>query len=237
MGWILDSLWLFASLLFILVFLGLIAGFSPTLYAAQVGSGTDSRIGRRSMFGLMAGVLLAAIFLSVLFQFFQLSTLVLFINSTVHALLVNAGFNLLVGIGLIAAGIWYLHHTSTKTEKPPRARKGAGTLWTLTSFGFLRTFTSISTVTAVFAANSIIAEAGVDLLSRGLLLGLFLAASLGPFALIYLIVRKHPEKIKSVFARGERFIKRINYQRTFSYLAMVLGTVLVISSVLRVIFR
>ncbi|MCD8561612.1 hypothetical protein LRY29_00875 [Candidatus Saccharibacteria bacterium] len=124
MEWILDSLWLLASLLFILIILGLVAGFSPTLYAAQVGSGTDSRIGRHSMFGLMAGVLLAAIFLSVLFQFFQLSTLVLFINSTVHALLVNAGFNLLVGMGLIGGGFWYLRHTNIKTEKPPRGTYG-----------------------------------------------------------------------------------------------------------------
>ena len=237
MEWIFNSIWLLISLLFVLGILGLIAGFSPTLYAAQVGSGAHRNTGRRAMFGLMAGVLSAAIFLSILFQFFQLSTLVFFVSSTLHAVLVNAGFNLLVGGALIASGVWYLRHIHIRVKQLPSPRKGSGTTWTLAGFGFIRTCTSVSTITAVFAANSIIAEAGGDLLTKGLLLALFLAASLGPFLIIYSIVERHPEKITPIFARAEQFVKRIHYQRIASYLAITLGLVLIISSILRIIFR
>src|ERR1051325_3132567 len=70
---------LFGSLI-VLVLLGFVAGFSPTLYIAQITVGTKSKKHLAFTAALMAGVLLAIIVLLILFQTFHLSTMISIID-------------------------------------------------------------------------------------------------------------------------------------------------------------
>ena len=76
-----DAIWAVIGTLVVTVVLALIAGFSPTLYAVQLGVAKTKRYQPYAL-ALMVGVIASFVTLLFLFQFFQPQILISFINST-----------------------------------------------------------------------------------------------------------------------------------------------------------
>lgn len=234
-----DSLFLFVAALIALVLLGVVAGFSPTLYIAQISVGSKPKRILPYTIGLMAGVLAAVIFLLLLFQVFQLDTLVTIIDSTVSALLLSVGFNILVGTGLIVGGLWYIrsHKESPKPlkEAGTTARSKAG-ISAMVSLGFIRTLTSISGLTATFIAGGLISSGNPLLLERTLMTLVFLAASIVPFAGIIVLLKRNPGRLVTLTDRLKEIVRRVNYRLIAGVAAVILGTSIIIFNLMMALF-
>lgn len=229
-----DTIWLLIGGSIITIVLGLIAGFSPTLYMTQMGIGAQVKRALPYMISIMIGVITALIVLTILFQFFHLNTLIEFIDETVDAILVSVIFNILIGTTLIIGGIWYLNHRDPETKSPKPLKKSSYAA--LIGFGFLRTFVSITGIVATFIASNVIAEASPGLLLRIILTLIFLAASIIPFVAIIIFLNTHPERVSTVTARVKNFLKRLNYRPVIGVGAILFGSSIVIYNILMAIF-
>lgn len=221
-----------------IVLLGLIAGFSPTLYIAQAASIAKPKSAVRFTLALMSGVLVATITLMILFQIFSLNSLINIIHSTVQALLVSVVFNVLIGAAFIFGGLRYIHTKDTKKayEADTKAVKKYGGFSALLGFGFVKTFLSISGVTAIFIAGNIISSATNIFLERIIFTLVFLAASIAPFLLILYFLQKHPNKLQSWVNSVKIHLGKINYRTTVGVGAIILGGAIVIFNVMIALF-
>jgi hypothetical protein len=229
-----NSLWLFISAIIAVVALGIIAGFSPTLYVTQIGIASSSKRARSFMIALMIGVLLGIILLSILFQFFQADTLHAFIDSALSALFVSVIFNILVGAAFIVAGFWYINKKPNRIDEgeKPTAKTG---YWALISLGFFRTFFSISGATATFLASGIISGSRVNIVSWLILVLTFLAATVVPFLLILITMQHYPERIKNLLAWLKTQLLRYNYKLVIGVAAILIGSAIIIFNLLKAI--
>lgn len=229
-----DSLWLLIGAIIAMIILGVIAGFSPTLYVTQVGISTTSKRARSLMIALMAGVLLGIVVLSILFQFFQPSVLHAIIDNAINALFVSIAFNILIGIVFILAGFWYIHKKPNRIEetKKPTIKSG---YWALISLGFFRTFLSISGATATFLASGILSDQQTGIVNRFILSGVFLAAAVAPFLLILITMRRFPSKISTLLDWFKLNLHRFNYKLIIGVAAILVGSGIVIFNVLKAV--
>ena len=231
---IIDTLLILISAITALIFLGIVAGFSPTLYVTQVGISTRPNRARGLMVALMSGVLLGIILLSILFQFFQLDTLRTFIDSSASALAVSILFNIIIGIAFIVAGIWYLKRKPnrvTEIEKPV----AKSNYWALVSLGFFRTFASISGATATFFASGIITNAKLGIITHIILIAVFLAATIAPFVVIVITMQRYPKRIKNILDWLKVRLLRYNYKLVLSASSILIGCAIVIFNLLSAI--
>ena len=234
-----DSLFLFITSLIAVAILGLVAGFSPTLYIAQVTVAAKPSRTVPYTIGLMAGVLGAIILLMLLFQVFQLDTLITFIDSTVSALLLSVTFNVLVGSALIIGGFWYIQSrdASAKTNTAATsAAKSKGGIGALVSLGFIRTLTSISGLTATFIAGGIIGSSNPVPLERLITTGVFLAATIVPFAVIIILLRRNPKQLTALTSRLRGSLKRFNYRLVAGVASVVLGSCIIVFNLMMALF-
>lgn len=221
------------------IILGLVAGFSPTLYLAQVTTAAlKKKNNYKTTVSLAAGVVAATVILLVLFQIFSLSSLLDIIDSTVRALLVSVVFNIVVGLLFIFGGLRYLHTSDAKNAydaSPKSIKKYKGTS-ALFGFGFIKTSISISGVTAIFVGGNIIASASGGFLERIILTLIFLAASIAPFfALLYFLDRK-PEQLTSIVNKVKIQLSKFNYRTTVGVASVILGGAIVIFNVMMALF-
>lgn len=214
--------------------LGLIAGFSPTLYIAQIGIASSSKRARSLMVALMIGVLTGIIALSIVFQFFQLETLRLIIDSTLSAFFVSIIFNTMLGTAFIIAGFWYINKKPNRIheEKIPNSKSS---FWALVSLGFFRTFVSISGATATFIASGILSSANSHPVSWVILAIIFLATTIAPFVLILVTMGRHPDKIQNVLEWLKTQLYRFNYRLVIGVAAIIVGSAIILFNVLRVV--
>jgi len=232
---VIDTLWLLAGGIILTVILGIIAGFSPTLYITQVGIGVKNKK-VPYMISIMIGVVGALIVLTVLFQFFQLNTLIQYIDETVRALLLSVVFNILIGAAMIVGGVWYIKHRNHDPEvKSPKKIKKAGYA-ALISFGFLRTFLSITGISSTFVASNVIAEASPGIITRIVSTIMFLAASILPFVAIIFLLKSNPEKLDTVVDFIKKMLNKFNYRPVIGVIAILFGSSIVIINVLVAVF-
>ena len=229
-----DSLWLFFSAVIAMIILGLVAGFSPTLYITQIGIASTAKRARWLMISLMAGVLMGIIFLSVFFQFFQLDNLRTFIDKDPYALIVSVVFHAIIGAAFIAGGLWYVN------KKPNRIKEDKKTVSksryiALVSLGFFRTFASVSGAAATFFASGIISSANTDIATRIILTIIFLAATITPFVLIIGALKRYPKKIERVLEWLKVQLHRFNYKLIIGVGAVLIGSGIIIFNALRLI--
>lgn len=229
-----NSLWLFISAIISLVLLGIIAGFSPTLYIAQIGISAASKRARSLMIALMAGVILGIILLGVLFQFFQLDTLHSFIDSTVNALFVSVIFNILIGTVFIGAGFWYINKKPNRIKEDKKVTAKSG-YWALISLGFFRTFASITGATATFLASGIILDVRAGIVSWLVLTAVFLAAVIAPFAFILIVMDRHPDRVQTALGWFKSQLFKYNYKLIIGVAAILIGSAIIIFNVLRAV--
>lgn len=233
-----DSLFIFITSLVAVAILGLIAGFSPTLYIAQITVAAKKQRALPYTIGLMSGVLGAIIVLLLLFQVFQLDTLITFIDSTVSALVVSVSFNIIVGCALIVGGLWYIRsrEDTAKENRDKATARGSGGISALVGLGFVRTLTSISGLTATFIASGIIGSTNPVILERILTSGVFLAATIVPFAGIIILLRRNPKKLTTATARVRALLKRANYRLVAGVAAVLLGGSIIVFNLMMALF-
>lgn len=208
--------------------LGLVAGFSPTLYVTQIA--VTSKVKRPLAYAasLMGGVLVAVLVLILLFQVIQLDTLLQIINDSVRALTLSVAFNMLIGVGFVWAGAWYLHDKNVlKAPKAPKTKHASG-LVSVFTLGFARTFISVSGVTATFFAGNIISNISVSIIEQLIFTLVFFAAAIVPFIGIILYMRSNPKRILQATDELRALLGRINYRPIVGTGALILGSAIIV---------
>lgn len=230
-----DSVWSLIGVIIAVVILGLVAGFSPTLYATQVGIAATSKRAQSFMIALMIGVILGIIGLSIFFQFFQVETLRLVIDSTLKAIYVSSVFNAIMGTAFIAGGFWYIHKKPNRVDKSHTFNSKSG-YWALTSLGFFRTFISVSGATATFLASTLISGSSTEIISRLILTLIFLATTIVPFVIILITMKRQPKKIQSVLTWFKELLHKFDYKLIIGVTAILVGSAIILFNVLRISF-
>ncbi len=223
-----------------IIFLGLLAGFSPTLYFTQIAVGMKSKNSRVYSMSLIAGVLLAIIVLSFLFQILNLQTLLDFIDSTIHALIIAVVFNIFIAIGLIIGGFWYINYPDEvkKSKLPPLkpTTKSSGKVSATVSFSFIRTFTSISGITATYVASNTIAATTSGLPEQIIYTSLFLFSAILPFLIIFILIRNKSTYMVKIVDSLKQFMQRFNYRLTIGVTAIIIGCSIFILQIMTALF-
>lgn len=237
---IIYTLIVFVSTLLSVSVLGLVAGFSPTLYVAQVAITAKVKRPVAYAASLMSGVLFAVLLLILLFQTIHLDTLLTIIDTTIRAVTLSVVFNALVGIGFIFGGSWYLRHKEA-IKGPPKPTKTAkakqtGGLISVFSLGFVRTFVSISGVTATYFAGNIISTVSMNLIERTIFTLVFFAAAVVPFIGIVIYMRRSPERIVSATNKFRALLTRINYRPIVGFGAIILGSSILVFNLMMLLF-
>lgn len=215
--------------------LGIVAGFSPTLYITQVAITSKSKKYRSYTASLMGGILFAILILIILFQVFNLDTLVHFIDTTVRALTVSVIFNIAVGGAFIYGGIWYLRHQTVNKHESSKLKTTTGAV-SIFSLGFIRTFLSISGVTATFIAGNIIANVSVGIIERLIYTAIFFAAAVVPFIAIVMMMRRNPDRLTSTTNRITIWLRSMNYRLVVGVAAIILGGSVIFFNVMMALF-
>jgi cytochrome c biogenesis protein CcdA len=237
MAELLNLIIVFIASLIALAVLGLIAGFSPTLYIAQVAVAAKSAKGIAYSIAIMAGVVTAILLLIVLFQTIHLDTLLTFIDTSVRALTVSVIFNILVGGALIFGGTRYLHHREIPKPNPKKLKaKQAGDIAGIFGLGFARTFVSISGVTATYIAGNVIADVSQGIIERLIYTLLFLVATVVPFAVIIALMRKNPDSLTSITDKVRSWLHRFNYRLIGGVTAIIFGSSIVVINIMMALF-
>ena len=218
-----------------IIFLGVIAGFSPILYIAHFTAASETKRYLAYTTAIMGGVLGAVVTLVILFQLFQLETLLSFINTTLKAIIIHVIFNGITGVALIIGGFMSLHRQ--KPVAPKAASHKVGGINALAGLGFARTITSVSTVVATYAAGVAIATVSIGLLDHFIYSIVFLAATIAPFLLIVLLARKHPEKLQRVIKRLKASIQTVNYRALAGKTAIAFGAGIIIVPIITAFIR
>lgn len=215
--------------------LGLLAGFSPTLYVTQIAVASKSKQPVAYAVSLMIGVLAAILLLIILFQTLHIDTLLRVIDTTVRAVTVSVVFNLIVGAIFIYGGIWYLRHQEIPKPKPTKTKK-AGGIASIFGLGFVRTFVSVSGVTATYIAGNIMANVSDNFIENIVYTLVFLAAAIVPFVGIVLYMRKSPKRLVALTDKLNDLLRRSNYRQVVGVGAVILGSSIVIFNVMMALF-
>lgn len=233
---VIYTLVVFISTLISVSVLGLVAGFSPTLYVSQVAITSHARRPVAYAASLMSGVLAAVLVLILLFQVIQLDTLITIINSTIHAITLSVVFNVLVGVGFVVGGTLYLRHKEVlKAPKPTKAKQTGG-LISVFSLGFVRTFISITGVTATFFAGNIISNVSLSLVERLIYTLVFFGAAIVPFIGIVIFMKKSPERILKATNQFRAWLRRINFRLIAGVGAIILGSSILVFNLMIILF-
>ena len=233
---IISALFIFVSTLISVSILGLVAGFSPTLYVAQVAMASKSKHPITYTIALMAGVLLAVLLLIILFQTLHLDTLLSFIDTTVRAVTVSVIFNLLVGAAFIWGGIWYLRHQQIPKVTKKTHMKQTGGILSMFGLGFARTLVSVSGVTATYIAGNIIANVSIGIGEHIIYTLIFFAASIVPFFGIIIYMQKNPDRLLQVTEELRQLLHKTNYRLIVGVGAIILGSSIAIFNVMMALF-
>lgn len=233
---IISALFIFVSALISVSILGLAAGFSPTLYVAQIAMTSKSKHPISYTVALMGGVLFAVLLLIIVFQTLHLDTLLTFIDTTVRAVTVSVIFNMVVGGGFIWGGIWYLRHQHIpKVNKKAKVTHTGGTI-SMFGLGFARTFVSVSGVTATYIAGNIIANVSIGLVEHVVYTLIFFAASIVPFFGIIIFMRKNPDRLIRMTNELRTLLYKTNYRLIVGVGAIILGSSIIIFNLMMALF-
>jgi len=226
-----ETLWILIGTIAGLVALGLVASFSPTLYALTAAVSQSKQpveLLRSKLYGIVVGIL----FLAALFQFFHPDALVNVFNSTVTALVISTWFHILIGGIFIASGILRLQSPVIREATTPPRPQAARGRWATASFGFIKTSFKLSAVASVFVATRIIFEASPLAIGRLILFCVFIAAALAPFVGLFFLFRRSPRLIVRARAHFSRIRRWLGSSRILAYTSVFAGAALIIFSVL-----
>lgn len=208
-----------------LIGLGLVTGFSPVLYLAQVAGAAKSHAPEHAMRGLLLGVLFSTIAMGLLFQFFQPSTLAYFFNTTVTPVILSSSFHVLLGLIFIAIGLRaLLAKPRIKPISDESPATGAGVLF---GAGFAKTLISPSSVLSIFFATQITIHSAGGLVTQIILALIFLVATLAPFIALYILWQKSPEALEIKTNEIVQRLEFIHYRLLIGLITTASGIIII----------
>ena len=163
--------------------LGLVMGFSPTLYGVtlHVLTRTPSPPNPiRSVGWMTAGLATASTLLLLLFRVVDPETLIAVWRGRFEALLVARAVDLAAGVLLIAAGVvvWLLR---TRPRRPRRAHVHDAGAREMFLIGFANTVIGVSGIATMYVAGRLLTAASPDWFVRVLVYLVFLVGVVGPY--------------------------------------------------------
>lgn len=185
-----------------LVGLGLVMGFSPTLYAMLLYLLSHARHPWRSAGWLSAGVVLACTVLLAAFHSFAPAVISTFLRHRVDEVLVHRSIDMAVGVLFLAAagGVALAHYRRRAGHKPRRRRKPAPKSRAefstrplhLVTYGFIDIGASLSSMATMYITARVITSTSRHLVLDAGLYTIFLAAVVGPLLLLVLAWKQFP---------------------------------------------
>lgn len=173
--------------------LGLVMGFSPTLYGLALHLLTRSSNPGREIRWLTAGIAVGATILFLVFRAFDPETLTTALRGHVEELLVRRSIDLTAGtIFLLLAVIVFLRSRTPRRSKPeiqetPGQHPGRTFL-----LGLANTVIGVSGVATMYVTGRVVTAPSDDLLIRLMLYGVFLVTLTGPYLVASWAWRRFP---------------------------------------------
>lgn len=218
--------------------LGLVTGFSPTLYVTQLGITLRRQHALSHMAALIAGVVIGTVLLGVLFQIFHPQILTHIFSINIGSPVANAWFNTVIGTGIIAGGVWYAR-SRQKFKKPKQEPHidVVNTRYVATVvFAALKTILSASGAAAIFLAGNIIVDAPTGIIGRLILIAIYLAATILPFVIMMVTSWRSPARLATLKKSVQTFTNKINYRHVMGVIAIIIGVIIVCINVPQVMF-
>lgn len=207
-----------------LIALGLIVGFSPTLYITQVGILTRGRRPLRQSALLMAGVASAAVLLALFSDVIQPAVLLSYTHNALLIVTAEQWFDYVLGAAFVLIGFY---HIVTPPRAKPRTKKPTGSAATsLYVFGLIKTLFSVSGFAALLLGTRLITELAGRLTVQLMLFSVLLAAVVLPFAGLLLLHTHRPQ----TFHRLNNLLERAatyNYRTLAGAALCVIGASLI----------
>jgi hypothetical protein len=196
--------------------LGLIVGFSPTLYVTHIAVLLQAKHPLRQSMVLLGGVTTAVILLAALSEVIQPGVLRELTRDAVLAVTASKWLSYLLGMAFIAIGWYYLMPRADTPKKTKNAALGATS--GLYTFGLIKTMASASGFAALLIGVRLINEASANLLAQLMLFAVFLTATILPFIGLLLLRLFRP----SAFARVNQRLSKISTRSYRVYAGAVL---------------
>lgn len=189
--------------------LGLVMGFSPTLYGLTLHFLTRSEKASRDVYWLAAGIAAGASVLFIAFRAFDPETLTDALRGDVEELLVRRGVDLTAGVlFLVLASIIFVRSRKPSKPSPPAHRLRADEPRRIVLLGFANTVIGVSGIATMYVTGRVVTGASDSLLFRLALYGLFLTALIGPYVLAACAWQRFPRVSAKITAGYDWLLRR-----------------------------
>ncbi|WOF21793.1 hypothetical protein N8K70_10385 [Microbacterium betulae] len=205
--------------------LGLVMGFSPTLYGVALHLLTRSRSPGREIRWLTAGIAAGASILFFVFRVFDPDTLAAALRGHVEELLIRRGVDLAAGSVFVLLAVVVFSRARTPRRSTPGIREApGGHPRRMLLLGLANTVIGVSGVATMYVTGRVVTGASDDLLVRALLYGVFLVTLTGPYLAASWAWRRFPALAGRV-TRGYTWLAARDLRPAFAAGSLIAGLV------------
>lgn len=185
-----------------LVGLGLVMGFSPSLYAVVLHLLTRTPKAAAMIRWVSVGMMLGSTLLIGVFRFVDPETLTAALKGRVEELLIRHGVDLIAGsLLLIAAGVEFRRYrTRPFTPHDPSARHDTQRPRKMVLLGFGNTVLGVSGMATMYVTGRVITGASHDFVVDLILYVVFLVGFVGPYLLAAWLWNRFPQAAHTIEA-------------------------------------
>lgn len=205
--------------------LGLVMGFSPTLYGLALHLLTRSSNPGREVRWLTAGIAAGASTLFLVFRAFDPDTLTAALRGHVEELLVRRGIDLAAGVIFLLLAVVVFTRSRTPRQSTPHIRQASGPhprrMFVL---GLANTVIGISGVATMYVTGRVVTGSSDDLVIRLMLYGVFLIALTGPYLAASWAWGRFPRAAGSI-TRGYAWLVARDLRPVFAVGSLIAGLV------------
>ncbi len=190
--------------------LGLVMGFSPTIYALVLRILTRRPHPSRPVHRLTLGMVLGTTLLLIVFRSVDPQTITALVEDRTKELLVRRGVDLTAGILLLVlAGVeFHRWRTRARPQRRRPRRSETDSARHMTTLGFVNTVVGVSGPATMYIAGRLITGLSHHLAVQAAYYALFLAAVVGPYWLLTWVW----ERVPSLAGHVERLTRWVAAQ-------------------------
>lgn len=235
-----------------LLSLGLVMGFSPTLYGYTLHALTRRTSATRAIVGMVAGIAVASTAMVLLFQFFDPDNLAALLRHRIGSLLLERGVDLAAGVVLLLGGFAVLllnREGRMRPSRPPREHDvPVASRWDAADegkvgavsgdwrrgflFGLANTFIGLSGVATMYITGRVASGVSPDLLLRAVAYLPFLITLVGPYLLLLWAWDRYPALAAAITRDYDR-VSKLDLRRPAGIALLIAGAVFLAMSLLR----
>lgn len=208
-----------------LIGLGLVMGFSPTLYGLALHILTHSSQARREIRWLTAGIAVGASALFLIFRVVDPETLAAGLRGHVDELLVRRSVDIAAGSVLVVLAliVFLRSRTPRRPIRPVRPTPGDHPR-RMFALGLANTVIGVSGAATMYVAGRLVTGASDDLFLRLTLYAVFLVALVGPYVAASWAWGRFPE-ISTAITRGHSRLMARDLRPVFAVGVLIAGLV------------